>query len=68
MSVVAPSKDREIEFDLPEDREYEKRTVAELDESLVEAIRAAEAADHGFLSRLLRNELKSLYYESRIEV
>lgn len=67
MSATVSSKERRMEIDLPANRTYDDRAKVELDESLVEAIRAAEDADHDFLSQLLRYELKSLYYESRLD-
>lgn len=54
------------EIELPEDREYDAAENAELDAALVEAIEKAEAADNDYLATVLRNELQSLYYGSRL--
>jgi hypothetical protein len=67
MAATAEARDgnREVELDVPADREYETREDERLDEALVEAIRAARAAENNYLAELLETELGSLYYEPR---
>jgi hypothetical protein len=63
--MKATGVENEINLDVPTDREYGTEELEQLDQSLVEAIKRAEDADNPYLSRLLRNELMSLYWESR---
>jgi hypothetical protein len=56
------------EVDLPEQREYSDEADAELDEALVEAIEAAEAAQNQTLAKRLRYELGSHYYETELDL
>ena len=57
---------RSLNIDLPDKREYENGEDAKLDEALVNAIKRAEDANNNYLSQLLRNELISHYYGSKI--
>lgn len=57
---------REPDLPVPDDREYQTDVDAELDAALVDAIRAAEAADNTYLATVLRNELGSHYYDSQL--
>lgn len=64
-----PSTVREpADRDIPSDREYADEEIAELDDALEQALEAAEAADHEYLSHLLECELASLYYEQKLGV
>ena len=67
MSLTTSPNGRTLDTELPENREYEDAADAELDEALVQAIRRAEDAEKEFLAKLLRKELKSHYYETRLE-
>lgn len=51
--------------EIPDEREYTSEEAAELDQSLIDAIDAAEAAGNDYLSQLLANELGSHYYDTR---
>lgn len=55
----------DFDIDIPANREYETDEDEALDESLVEAIKAARNADNEFLAKLLTRELGSHYYETR---
>lgn len=57
-----------IDRELPDDRNYSDEEIAELDEALENALEAAEAAEHDYLSHLLECELASLYYEQKLGV
>ena len=54
-----------IPADVPDEREYSSKADAELDRTLVDAIRAAESADNAFLERTLALHLGSHYFETR---
>lgn len=54
--------------DLPEQRAYSDEADAELDEALVDAIEAAEAAQNPTLAKRLRYELGSHYYETELDL
>ncbi len=68
MATVSDSqiKGDAVDIDLPSDRKYKNSENAELDAALVTAIKRAENAENDFLARLLRKELKSHYYESKL--
>lgn len=50
-------------FDMPEKPNYRDESAAALDDAMLEAQQAADAADNEFLARLLWFELGSLRYE-----
>lgn len=52
--------------DVPANREYSDPAMAELDQSLVEAIEKADDAGQNKLRQLLESELTSLYYSARL--
>lgn len=54
-----------IQTEVPEVREYTDQTAADLDESLCDAIKAAEAHGNEYLAQVLRHELGSHYYKTR---
>lgn len=62
------SAEEHSEVDLPEQREYSDEADAELDEALVDAIEAAEAAQNQTLAKRLRYELGSHYYETELDL
>jgi hypothetical protein len=57
---------QEPDLPVPDDREYATDEAAELDAALVTAIEKAEAADNEYLAQVLRNELGSHYYGSKL--
>ncbi|WP_372478924.1 hypothetical protein ACAH01_08755 [Halomicrobium sp. HM KBTZ05] len=57
--------DEPVETEVPDSREYDSESAAEVDEALCEAIAAAEADDNEYLAQLLRHELGSHYYQTR---
>lgn len=67
MSLTISPDDRTLETELSSNREYESSEDAELDDALVQAIKRAEDAEKEFLAKLLQKELKSHYYETRLE-
>lgn len=57
--------DRRVPVDIPKKREYTNKANAKLDESLCDAIEAAENAGEEYLAGVLANELGSHYYSTR---
>jgi len=57
--------ERSVPTDVPDKREYNRVEDAELDNAMVDSIRAAEKAGNEYLAQLLALELGSHYYDTR---
>lgn len=55
-------------IEVPTDRDYENGEFQSIDEALVGALEAAEAAEHEHLVHLLKCEIASLYYQDMLGV
>jgi len=54
-----------VPVDVPDEREYQNETDADLDRALGDAIKAAQNVDNEYLASMLANELGSHYYSTR---
>lgn len=64
-AINKPTVTRPVPAEVPDERVYETKELADVDRKICDAIDAAEAVGNGFLTRLLDLQVGTHYYETR---